>query len=373
MDPKGVTDIVSQLGELQFRVEVRPSTASTRTARAGASATVWAGATGAWAGSGDVRGDDGRLKAFKKQEVEVSRRRATRRPLPAARPTLPHRARSAAGARAVPADFAVVEEPARSEERFGGEILTNIGRAPDDHGNPAVVLRGQDRVPERLRQWTGENVGLPMAIILNGEYDRRPVIQSPLHDTVIVSRSAAAALLRRGRPLAHESLEDRQKNLIAVAPDGLAQGDRRARVESRRSARRSQARPSAAALLSTSLAFALVLLYMAIFYRAAGMIANVALLLNLVLLVGAMAFLDATLTLPGIAGVVLTLGMAVDANILDLRAHPRGAVRAGRVTARPSPRASTARSRRSSTPTSRRSSRRSSSTCSARAPSRASP
>src|SRR5205823_4958804 len=69
-------------------------------------------------------------------------------------------------------------------------------------------------------------------------------------------------------------------------------------------------------ILSTAIAFVLVLLYMGIYYFGAGLIADVALLLNLVLLVGAMAALRATLTLPGIAGIVLTLGMAVDANIL---------------------------------------------------------
>jgi SecD/SecF fusion protein len=67
---------------------------------------------------------------------------------------------------------------------------------------------------------------------------------------------------------------------------------------------------------STAFAFLVVLIYMLVYYFRSGFIADVALLLNLVLLVGAMAFLDAVLTLPGIAGVVLTLGMAVDANIL---------------------------------------------------------
>ena len=63
-------------------------------------------------------------------------------------------------------------------------------------------------------------------------------------------------------------------------------------------------------------AFLLVLIFMIVYYRTSGMVANVALLLNLVLLVGFMAFFQAVLTLPGIAGIVLTVGMAVDANIL---------------------------------------------------------
>ncbi len=67
---------------------------------------------------------------------------------------------------------------------------------------------------------------------------------------------------------------------------------------------------------SVQIGFALVLVLMLVFYRAFGVVANVALALNLMLLVAAMSMLSATLTLPGIAGIVLTVGMAVDANVL---------------------------------------------------------
>jgi preprotein translocase subunit SecD len=69
-------------------------------------------------------------------------------------------------------------------------------------------------------------------------------------------------------------------------------------------------------VLSVSLGLALVLLFMIIVYRGFGVLANVALTMNLLLLVGFMSLLGATLTLPGIAGIVLTVGMAVDANVL---------------------------------------------------------
>jgi len=69
-------------------------------------------------------------------------------------------------------------------------------------------------------------------------------------------------------------------------------------------------------LLSVQIGFALVLLFMLVYYRVFGLLANVALTLNLVLLVAVMSMLSATLTLPGIAGIVLTVGMAVDANVL---------------------------------------------------------
>ncbi|AOY87923.1 protein-export membrane protein SecD [Marinobacter salinus] len=71
-----------------------------------------------------------------------------------------------------------------------------------------------------------------------------------------------------------------------------------------------------AGVMSVLLGFVLVLLYMLVYYRGFGLIANVALTLNLMLLIACMSILSATLTLPGIAGIVLTVGMAVDANVL---------------------------------------------------------
>lgn len=71
-----------------------------------------------------------------------------------------------------------------------------------------------------------------------------------------------------------------------------------------------------AGFMSVVVGFALVLLFMAVFYRAFGLVANVALTLNLMLLLACMSIISATLTLPGIAGIVLTVGMAVDANVL---------------------------------------------------------
>jgi preprotein translocase subunit SecD len=67
---------------------------------------------------------------------------------------------------------------------------------------------------------------------------------------------------------------------------------------------------------SVSIAFVLVLIFMAVYYRVFGIVANLALLMNLVLTVALLSLIQATLTLPGIAGIVLTVGMAVDANVL---------------------------------------------------------
>ena len=69
-------------------------------------------------------------------------------------------------------------------------------------------------------------------------------------------------------------------------------------------------------IAAVSIAFVLVILFMAIYYRVFGLIANLALLTNLILIMAVLSMLQATLTLPGIAGIVLTVGMAVDANVL---------------------------------------------------------
>ena len=93
-----------------------------------------------------------------------------------------------------------------------------------------------------------------------------------------------------------------------------------------------------AGMMSVMLGFGLVLLYMLAFYRGFGLVANISLTLNLMLLVACMSILSATLTLPGIAGIVLTVGMAVDANVLiferikeELKAGvpPQSAINAG--------------------------------------------
>jgi len=93
-----------------------------------------------------------------------------------------------------------------------------------------------------------------------------------------------------------------------------------------------------AGVMSVALGFILVLLYMLVYYRGFGVVANVALTVNLILLVACMSMLSATLTLPGIAGIVLTVGMAVDTNVLiferikeELRSGvpPQSAINAG--------------------------------------------
>jgi len=139
-----------------------------------------------------------------------------------------------------------------------------------------------------------------MAVILNGQVETAPDLQSTLSQSGQIyggfsekqSRSLAA-VLQAGALTETPSLISES----TIAPE-LAGGAR------------------SRGILSIAIGFIAVLVYMAFAYLGPGLLANLALLLNLVILVGVLNWFDAVLTLPGLAGVVLTIGMAVDANIL---------------------------------------------------------
>jgi SecD/SecF fusion protein len=207
----------------------------------------------------------------------------------------------------VAADFVVVEEPASRQERFDGSILAevSVGRDESQLGIPVTKFKVKTEWQNVFEQWTTRNVQLPMAIILNEEYHSAPYIQSPLKDDVQVTLGTRD----------HEAALEQAKELMTT----LQTGSLRLRpvLESKQEIGAKLAGESRdRGVLATGVAFLLVLGFMLFYYRGAGMVANLALVLNIVLLVGALAAFQAVLTLPGIAGIVLTLGMAVDANIL---------------------------------------------------------
>ena len=147
---------------------------------------------------------------------------------------------------------------------------------------------------------TGANVGRRLAIVLDGKVQSAPVVQSRITDEGVIEGQFTqvevedlVTVLRSGAlPAAITYLEER-----AVGPslgqDSIDQG-----------------------LRASLLGGALVVVLMLVVYRLAGINAVLALAINVVLVFGAMAYFGATLTLPGIAGIVLTIGMAVDANVL---------------------------------------------------------
>ena len=182
-----------------------------------------------------------------------------------------------------------------------GEELVDAQPSFDQNGRPAVSFRFNTTGARAFGDYTAENIGQPFAIVLDDEVISAPVIQShiPGGSGIITGRFSVeestnlAILLRAGAlPAGLEFLEER-----TIGPE-LGQDS----ID--------------AGKIATGVAFATVLVFMALSYGLFGIFANIALILNIAILFGLLSLLGATLTLPGIAGIVLTVGMAVDANVL---------------------------------------------------------
>lgn len=182
-----------------------------------------------------------------------------------------------------------------------GEELVDAQPAFDQNGRPAVNFRFNSSGARKFGDYTAENIGSPFAIILDDEVVSAPTIQShiPGGSGIITGRFSIeestnlAVLLRAGAlPAGLEFLEER-----TIGPE-LGQDS----ID--------------AGKVATVVAFAAVLLFMGLSYGLFGLFANVALIINIGLIFGLLSLVGATLTLPGIAGIVLTVGMAVDANVL---------------------------------------------------------
>lgn len=147
---------------------------------------------------------------------------------------------------------------------------------------------------------TGENVGRQLAIVLDNRVRSAPVIRSRIDDKGVIEgtftpQEAAdlALILRSGSlPASLTTLEERTVG-PSLGRDSIREG-----------------------VTAALIGFVLVLIAVVLYYKGAGINAVVALLLNLIILLGMMAYFKATLTLPGIAGIILTLGMAIDSNVL---------------------------------------------------------
>ncbi|WP_212525825.1 protein translocase subunit SecD [Actibacterium sp. MT2.3-13A] len=182
-----------------------------------------------------------------------------------------------------------------------GEELTDAQPAFDQNGRPAVNFRFNPAGARKFGTYTAENVGSPFAIVLDEEVISAPVINEAIPGgsgiitgSFSVQESTDLAVLLRAGALPAELtfLEER-----TIGPELGADS-----IE--------------AGKIACVVAFAAVLIFMALSYGWFGVIANVALVINVGLIFGLLSLIGGTLTLPGIAGIVLTIGMAVDANVL---------------------------------------------------------
>ncbi len=181
-----------------------------------------------------------------------------------------------------------------------GRDLRNARRSQDRYNQPAVSFTLTPDGGNKFEEYTRAHIGERMAIVLDNRVRSAPVIRGQIRDEGVIEGSFTvqqaedlALVLRAGAlPASITYLEER-----TVGPS---------------LGRESVIRGLRAGLVG----MALVLIFMLLYYRGAGVNANLALVLNAIILLGAMAALKATLTLPGIAGIILTIGMAVDANVL---------------------------------------------------------
>ncbi len=185
---------------------------------------------------------------------------------------------------------------------LSGDNLVDAKPSMDTQSNQTVVNFTLDRVgSKKFGKATSNGVGKRLAIILDGTIISAPNVVEPIiggsgqisGDFTFQSATDLALLLRSGAlPAPLNIIEER-----TVGPD-LGQDS----IE--------------AGIFSLIIGFVLVVLFMIYKYRIFGVIANLALISNLFLLLGILTLFEATLTLPGIAGIILTVGMAVDANVL---------------------------------------------------------
>jgi len=182
-----------------------------------------------------------------------------------------------------------------------GEELVDAQPSFDQNGRPAVNFRFNPSGARKFGDYTAENIGNPFAIVLDNEVISAPTIQSHIPggsgiitgSFTIEESTELAILLRAGAlPAGLTFLEER-----TIGPELGADSIQAGKV-------------------ACIVAFGAVLLFMAASYGLFGLFANLALLINVGLIFGLLSGIGATLTLPGIAGIVLTIGMAVDANVL---------------------------------------------------------
>jgi SecD/SecF fusion protein len=209
-------------------------------------------------------------------------------------------------------------------ELSGKYLVDAKPRLDQQFRRPEVLFTLTKKGGRIFARVTGANIDKPLAIVLDGRVESAPIIRSKIRDEGVIEMGGTASfedasdlaiVLRAGALPAPVKVIENRIIGPSLGQDSIRKGTN-------------------AALIG----FIVVLIFMAIYYRLSGIIADIALIFNLTFLLAAIAALHATLTLPGIAGIILTVGMSVDANVLiferireELRTGKtiRGAIDAG--------------------------------------------
>lgn len=182
-----------------------------------------------------------------------------------------------------------------------GGMLTDAQVSFDQNNRPVIGFKLNSEGAQIFGDFTGKNVGNHLAIVLDGKVYSAPVINERIGGG-------------SGQISGDYTLEDAQDLAIALRSGALQAP---VFMMEKRSVGPSLGADSIkASMIALIGGFLLVVLFMIIYYRMAGVIANIALIANLFIILAVMALFGATLTLPGMAGIVLTVGMAVDANVI---------------------------------------------------------
>ena len=183
----------------------------------------------------------------------------------------------------------------------GGVVTDARVQYGNTGGNPEVSMSMNGEGASVWARMTGDNIGKQIAIVLDGMVYSYPMVNSKIEggssqitgNFTLEEAEDLANVLKSGKLPAPATIIQEQVVGPSLGAESINAG-----------------------LISFVIAFVLVLIYMILFYQGAGLVADVALLCNVVLLFGTLVSFGAVLTLPGIAGLVLTLGMAVDANVI---------------------------------------------------------
>ena len=182
-----------------------------------------------------------------------------------------------------------------------------------ENGYPSVSFSFNAEGSKKFGKLTGANIGKQLAIVLDNTVQSAPVIQSRITREGSITGTftpeearALSIVLKAGALPAPVRIIEKKTIGPTLGEDSIKSG-----------------------LTASGIAFILILLFMVIYYKAAGLISDIALVLNFVLLLAVMSYFSATLTLPGIAGMILSLAMAIDANVLIIE-RMREEKRAGR-------------------------------------------
>lgn len=194
----------------------------------------------------------------------------------------------------------------RLDEVVPGSHLTNARIQPNQYGRPEVAFQF-DAVGAKINgDMTGRNLGKAMAIVLDKVVKSTPVIQARITDSGVITLG--------GSPDPQESMRDAK--LISTALRAGALPASLEQVEERTVGPSLGHDAIQKGQVATLVAAVAVFVFMIIFYKSFGLIADIALALNLLGTVAILSSLGATLTLPGVAGLALTLGISVDASVI---------------------------------------------------------